>query len=143
MYQCLSNNDMFKMFVYLLTSAVEKHAPFKNVLLKKKTLQLSKRFGLTRNANFYYVNSSWPRKNTPRFHHAKIGQLIANYDRNCCLSWKKQEQFSWKGFNSLKLSKDRWNFINNVRGQNQPVNIAALKNSFGDLIVDDKKPANR
>ena len=54
---------------------------------------------------------------------------------------EKRERVSWKCFISLKLSKDRWNFINNVRGQNQSVNIAALKNSFGDLIVDDKKIA--
>ena len=33
------------------------------------------------------------------------------------------------------------NFINSVRGQNLPVNIAALKYSFGDLIVDHKKIA--
>ena len=31
--------------------------------------------------------------------------------------------------------------INNVRGQNQSVDIAASKNSFGDLIVDDTKIA--
>ena len=40
---------------------------------------------------------------------------------------RKQERFSWNCFMSLKLSKDRWNFINKVRGQNQTVNIAALE----------------
>ena len=54
---------------------------------------------------------------------------------------EKQKRFSWNCFISLKSSKDRWNFINNVRGQNQSVNIAALKNSIGDFIVDDKKIA--
>ena len=54
---------------------------------------------------------------------------------------KEKQRFSWNCFISLKSSKDRWNFINNVRGQNQSVNIAAVKNSFGDLIVDDKKIA--
>ena len=39
------------------------------------------------------------------------------------------------------MSKVSWNFINNVRGQNQSVNIAALKIFFGDLTVDDKKIA--
>ena len=48
------------MFVYLLSSALEKHALFKN--------------------------GSWPMKNTPRFHHPKIGLLILNYDRNHHLS---------------------------------------------------------
>ena len=36
---------------------------------------------------------------------------------------------------------DCWNFINNVGGRNQIVNVAALKKFFGDLIVDDKKIA--
>ena len=35
-YQCSSANDMFIMFVYLLSSALEKHAPFKKVFLSKK-----------------------------------------------------------------------------------------------------------
>ena len=34
-YQWSSANDMFNMFVYLLSSALETHAPFKNVFLKK------------------------------------------------------------------------------------------------------------
>ena len=53
---------------------------------------------------------------------------------------ENQEKFSWNCFTPLKSSKDRWN-LNNVRGQNQSVNIAAQKNSFGDSIVDDKKIA--
>ena len=51
-----------------------------------------------------------------------------------------EERFSWYCFISLELSKDRWNFKNNERGQNQSVNIAALK-IFEDLIVDDKRIA--
>ena len=54
---------------------------------------------------------------------------------------EKEERFSWNCFISLKSSKDRWNFINNVRGQNQSGNIAVVKNSFEELIVDDKKIA--
>ena len=45
---------------------------------------------------------------------------------------EEQERFSWNCFISLKSSKDRWNFIYIVCGQNQSVNIAALRNSFGD-----------
>ena len=42
---------------------------------------------------------------------------------------EKREQFPWNCFISLKSSKDRWSFMNNVRGQSQSVNIAASKNS--------------
>ena len=54
---------------------------------------------------------------------------------------EKQERFSWNCFIILKASKDRWNFINNVRVQNQSVNIAALKISSGDSVDVDKKIA--
>ena len=80
---------MFDMFVYLL-SAVEKHAPFKNVFLKKK-LHFPKGLGLTQNAKIYNVNGSWPMKNTTRFHHPKIGLLIVDYDRNYRVVIEKQE----------------------------------------------------
>ena len=52
---------------------------------------------------------------------------------------EKQEKFSWNCFISFKSLKDRRNFINNVSSQYQSVNIQ--ENSFGDLIVDDKKIA--
>ena len=81
-YQCSSANDMFNMFVYLLSSALEKHAPFKKVFLRKKLRNFSKKLGLTRNAKTYYVNGSWPLKNTPRIHHLEVGLLIVNYDQN-------------------------------------------------------------
>ena len=85
-YQCSSANDMFNMSVSLLSSAVEKHAPFKNVFLKKNLQTFSKRLGLTGNATTYYANGRWPMKHSPRFHHPKIGLRIVNYDRNYCLS---------------------------------------------------------
>ena len=47
---------------------------------------------------------------------------------------EKHDRIFRKGFISLKTS----NVINNVWGQNQSVNIAALS-FFVDLIVDDKK----
>ena len=81
-YQCSSANDMFNMFVYLLSSALEKHAPFKKVFLRKKLRNFSKKLGLSRNAKTYCVNGSWPLKNTPRIHHLEIGLLIVNYDQN-------------------------------------------------------------
>ena len=80
-YQCSSANDMFNMFVYLLSSALEKHAPFKKVFLRRKLRNFSKKLGLTRNAKTYYVNGSWPLKDIPR-NHLEIGLLIVNYDQN-------------------------------------------------------------
>ena len=85
-YQCPSANDMFNMFVYLLSSAVEKHALFENVFLKKKTPKLFKEIWFDGKYKSYYVNGSWLMKNTPRFHHTKKGLLIVNYDRNYRLS---------------------------------------------------------
>ena len=85
-YQCSNANDMFNMFVNLLSNAVEKYAPFQNVYLEKKLRNSSTRLGLTWNSKTYYVNGSWPMKNTPRFHHPKIGLLIVNYDQNYRLS---------------------------------------------------------
>ena len=56
---------------------------------------------------------------------------------------EKQEKFAWNCFSSLSTVRERWSFINNVRGQNKKsVNLAALRNSFGEMIVDDKKMAN-
>ena len=49
----------FNMFVYLLLSALEKHATFKNVFLRNKTPKLFKETWFTRNAKTYYVNGSW------------------------------------------------------------------------------------
>ena len=40
-YECSNANDIFNMFVYLLSSAVEKHAPLK-LFLKKRILKLFK-----------------------------------------------------------------------------------------------------
>ena len=46
-------------------------------------------------------------------------------------------------FSSLCTAKERWNFIINARGQNKKsVNLAAVRNSIGELIVDDKEMAN-
>ena len=92
-YQCSCANDMFNLFVYLLSSAVEKQAPFKNVFLKKKTLKLFKKTwfdGECKNL-LHERQGSWPMKNTSRFHHLKIGLLIITYDWNYRLSWKENK----------------------------------------------------
>ena len=56
---------------------------------------------------------------------------------------EKQEKFAWSCFSSLCTAKERWNFINSARGQNKKsVNLAAVRNSFGKMIVDDKEMAD-
>ena len=74
-------------------------------------------------------------KNSPPGNWSAYGKLRSKLSS---VVKEKQERFSWNFFISLKSSKDRWNFFNNVKGQTQSVNIAAVKNSFGDLIVDEK-----
>ena len=60
------------MFVYLLSSALEKHAPLKKEFLMENIRIFSKRLGLTRNAETYYVIGSWPTKSTPRNYTGKL-----------------------------------------------------------------------
>ena len=52
----------------------------------------------------------------------------------------KQESFSGKCFSSLSSVKNRWIFINSVRRSNlRSGNLTVVRNSFGQLIVDNKK----
>ena len=55
----------------------------------------------------------------------------------------KQGAFSQELLSKLNTAKQRWNFINDVRKSwSISAEIPCLKNSFGDLIVDDNAIAN-
>ena len=113
---------MFNVFFYLLSSALEKHAPLKNVFLQKKTPKLfqetwfdEENKNLLRERQLAYENCSKISSPENWSAYSKLRSKLSTVVK------EKQERFSWNCFNSLKLSKDRWNFINNVRGQNQSV----------------------
>ena len=56
---------------------------------------------------------------------------------------EKQKKFAWSCFSSLCSAKERWKFINTALGQNiKSANLAAVRNSFGKMIVDDKEMAD-
>ena len=128
-YQCSSANDMFNMFVYLLSSALEKHAPFKKNFLKKTPKLFKETWfdkeckNLQRERQLAFEKDSKNSSSGNWSAYSKLRSTLSSVVK------EKQERFSWNCFISLKSSKDRWNFINNVRGQNQSVNIAAVKNS--------------
>ena len=133
---------MFNLFVYLLSSALETHVSFRNVFLKKKSPNVFKETWLDQECKNLlrerqldyekYTKISSPENWSA---YSKLRSKLSSVVN------EKQERVSWNCFISVKSSKDRWMFINNVRGQNQSINTATLKHSFADLIVDDKKIA--
>ena len=119
---------MFNMFVYLLSSALEKHGPFKKMILNKK---ISETFQETwfdeecknslREQQLAYNKHS---KNLSTGNWSAYSKLRSKLS---AVVKEKEEKYSLNCFIALFLSQDRSNFINNVRGQSQSVNIALEK----------------
>ena len=143
-YNCSNATDMFNLFVYMLASVVEKHAPVKKYLRKRtpKLLKESwydsecKTLTQARQAAYYeYCNNTSAQTWST---YSKLRNQLSKVLK------EKQEKFAWSCFSSLCTAKERWNFINSARGQNKKsVNLAAVRNSFGKMIVDDKEMADR
>ena len=143
-YNCSNATDMFNLFVYMLASVVEKHAPVKKIFLRKRTPKLFKEswydsecktLTQARQAAYheYCNNTSAQTWST----YSKLRNQLSKVLK------EKQEKFAWSCFSSLCTAKERWNFINTARGQNKKsVNLAAVRNSFGKMIVDDKEMAD-
>ena len=54
-----------------------------------------------------------------------------------------RENYQKSVFGSLQTDRDKWNFISEVRNSKKTkTNIRTLKNSFGDIITDQKRIAN-
>ena len=126
---------------FLSSSALKKYAPFKNVFQKRKIPKLFKEtwfdeeYKNLRERQLVYAKYSKISSPEKWSAYSKLRTKLSSVVK------EKQEQFSWNYFISLELSKNRRNFINNVRGQNQPVTYAVLKKFLGDLIVDDENIA--
>ena len=104
---------MFIMFVYLLSSAKEQHAPFKNVFLKKKLFKETWFDGECKNLlrEMQVADEKYSKISSPEIWsaHRKLRSKLLSVVK------EKQERVSWNCFISLEPSEDRWNFINNVR----------------------------
>ena len=120
---------------------MEKHAPFKKIfLMEKTTKRLEKTWFdhdsknlLAKRQLAYEKNSqnasadNWSAFSRSRLKLANVIKL-------------EQESFSRKCFSSFGAAKDRWNIFDSVRGSNHHSgNRTTVRNSFGHLIVDNKK----
>ena len=62
--------------------------------------------------------------------------LIENINSN-------RSDFQIESFNNLKSERDKWNFINETRNSKRmKTEVFSLKNSFGDIVTDQKRIAN-
>ena len=62
--------------------------------------------------------------------------LIENINSN-------RSDFQIEYSNNLKSERDRWNIINDTRNSKRlKTEILSLKNSFGDIVTDQKRFAN-
>ena len=144
-YQCRTVQAMLSMFITLLLFSLEKHAPLKKNFIKykpkptilgkpwfddecKKALE-----NRQTQFNLFRAKPSIDRWTAYKAAKHRLSNLIKT----------KQRTFSQDLASNLVTSKQKWNFINHIR-RSKPtsVEISCLKNSFGDLIVDDNAIAN-
>ena len=145
LYQCTDAQNMFSTMIYLISSALQQHAPIekkfirnfkpKNVLKTEcfdsdcQQLLIQKQNSL----RSYRTQSTSDNCSKYQFLRNQMSQLIKS----------KQLDHSKNCFSLLSTIQQKWKYINQVRvtcsGNNR---ITALRNSFSEMITQDKKIAN-
>ena len=128
---------MYDVFVSVIESANRKCVPKKKIFTRNDKSKIT-------------VRRKWVNQETKRLH----DQIEKDSDIEC-FSHKSlyskfleklnsnRENYQKSFFESLQTVRENWNFISEVRNSKKTkTNIRTLKNSFGDIITDQKRIAN-
>ena len=128
---------MYTVFVSIIESAIRKCVPKKKVFIRNDKSKIT-------------VHQKWVNQETKRLHQ-QIEQVsdIESFSNKSlyCKSLEKlisnRENYQKSVFESLQTDKEKWNFISEVRiSKKTKTNIRTLKNSFGDILTEQKRIAN-
>ena len=142
LYQCSDAQNMFSTMIYLISSALQHHAPIekkfvrnfkpKNVLKTEwfnsecQQLLIKKQNSL-RSYRSQSTSNNWSKY---QFLRNQMSQLIRS----------KQLDHSKNCFSLLSTIQQKWKYINQVRGTCSGHNrITVLRNSFSEMITKTKK----
>ena len=128
---------MFTVFTNIIEKALRRCAPKKTVFIRndKNKLTIEQKWIKEKTKNLYQkINSNMEPQSL--IYQQNQNNLIENINSN-------RSDFQIEYFNNLKSERDRWNFINETRNSKRmKTEIFSLKNSFGDIVTDQKRIAN-
>ena len=145
LYQCTDAQNMFSTMIYLISCALQQHAPIEKKFVRnfkpKNVLKtewfdsecqqlLTKKQNSLRSYRSQSTSDNWSKY---QFLRNQMSKLIRS----------KQFDHSKNCFSLLSTIQQKWKYINQVRGTcSGNHRITVLRNSFSEMITQDKKIAN-
>ena len=141
---CPNIIQKFQMLIFFITISLEQHAPREIKYIRNRRPMCS-------------TESKWFDLGC-KIAHKKRQKFLLNYQKNSSTeNWEKytkakisfanlvsekQNRQANQFYENLKGAKEKWKFINQIRGSSKTSNkITAIRNSFGDMIIEDQKIA--